>query len=47
MIDGLHARGWQFYTFVGKTGVRLMCAWDTPAATVDAFAADALALAGR
>ena len=46
VITGLHARGWRFYTFVGDTGARLMCAWDTAPATVDAFAADALALAG-
>jgi threonine aldolase len=33
-------KGWRFYTFLGETGCRLMCAWDTPEATVDAFAAD-------
>jgi threonine aldolase len=32
--------GWHFYPFVGETGVRLMCAWDTPAEVVDRFAAD-------
>ena len=36
----VRAKGWRFYKFVGDTGVRLMCAWDTTAATVDAFAAD-------
>jgi threonine aldolase len=41
VIDGLHAKGWRFYTFVGDTGARLMCAWDTPASAVDAFVADA------
>jgi threonine aldolase len=45
VIEGLWARGWRFYTFVGDTGARLMCAWDTPAAAVDDFAADARALA--
>jgi threonine aldolase len=34
-IDTLHANGWRFYVFVGDTGVRLMCAWDTPAEAVD------------
>src|SRR5262245_24363405 len=32
--------GWRFYTFLGETGCRLMCAWDTTPATVDRFAAD-------
>jgi threonine aldolase len=39
-IDALHAKGWRFYAFIGETGVRLMCAWDTPPAAVDAFLAD-------
>jgi threonine aldolase len=39
-IDALHARGWRFYAFLGATGVRLMCAWDTPAEAVDRFVAD-------
>jgi threonine aldolase len=34
-VDALHARGWHFYAFVGDTGVRLMCSWDTPADAVD------------
>ena len=25
----LREKGWQFYTFLGATGCRLMCAWDT------------------
>jgi threonine aldolase len=36
----LRDRGWRFYTFVGDTGCRLMCAWDTAPETVDRFAAD-------
>jgi threonine aldolase len=36
----IRARGWQFYTFLGDTGCRLMCAWDTAPETVDRFAAD-------
>jgi threonine aldolase len=43
-IEGLRARGWQFYAFVGETGCRFMCAWDTAPAVVDAFAADIRAL---
>ena len=40
-IDALHAKGWRFYVFVGDTGCRLMCAWDTTAESVDRFVADA------
>jgi len=36
----LRDRGWHFYTFLGDTGCRLMCAWDTTPDTVDRFAAD-------
>jgi threonine aldolase len=25
----MRARGWKFYTFIGKGGCRLMCSWDT------------------
>ena len=39
-IDSLRARGWEFHVFVGETGVRFMCAWDTTAAAVDALATD-------
>jgi threonine aldolase len=39
-IDALHARGWHFYVFVGDTGCRFMCAWDTTAEAVDRLAAD-------
>ena len=39
-IAALRARGWQFYEFVGDTGIRLMCSWDTTPEVVDAFAAD-------
>jgi threonine aldolase len=42
-IEQVRARGWHFYSFVGATGVRLMCAWDTPESAVDAFAADVAA----
>jgi threonine aldolase len=36
----LREKGWQFYTFLGATGCRLMCAWDTEPGTVDRFLAD-------
>jgi threonine aldolase len=47
VIAGLRERGWHFYEFVGATGIRLMCAWDTPASAIDAFLADVRALAGN
>jgi threonine aldolase len=40
VIEALHERSWRFYVFVGDTGCRFMCAWDTPAEVVDALAAD-------
>ena len=43
----LREKGWQFYTFLGETGCRLMCAWDTEPETVDRFLADIRAAAGR
>ena len=39
-IEAVRAKGWHFYTFIGETGVRFMCAWDTPVEAIDAFAAD-------
>jgi threonine aldolase len=39
-INGLWKRGWYFYTFIGRGGCRLMCAWDTTEADVDAFVKD-------
>jgi threonine aldolase len=43
----LRAAGWVFYTFLGDTGCRLMCAWDTTPETVDRFTADVAAAASR
>jgi threonine aldolase len=40
VIEGLYAKGWKFYQFIAGGGCRLMCAWDTTAESVDAFAAD-------
>jgi threonine aldolase len=45
-VKGLRERGWRFYTFVGETGCRFMCAWDTPVETVDRFARDIRELIG-
>ena len=36
----LRAKGWRFYDFIGSGGSRLMCAWDTTADDVRAFATD-------
>lgn len=42
----LRAKGWRFYTFLGETGCRLMCAWDTNPETIDRFADDLARAAG-
>jgi threonine aldolase len=42
--EGLRRRGWDFFTFVGDTGARLMCSWDTAEEDVDAFVDDVRAL---
>jgi threonine aldolase len=47
VIEGLQARGWRFYVFVGDTGCRFMCAWDTTPEAVDALATDVRALVAR
>ena len=47
VIAGLHARGWRFYVFIGDTGCRFMCAWDTTIEAVDRFVADMNELAAR
>ncbi|MCB9959061.1 MAG: low specificity L-threonine aldolase [Rhodospirillaceae bacterium] len=39
VLDGLRARGWRFYTFIGG-GARFMFAWDTEAEEVARLAAD-------
>ena len=38
--EALHARGWSFYGFLGSTGHRFVCSWDTTAEAVEALAAD-------
>ena len=42
----LRARGWKFYTFIGGAA-RIMFAWDTDPARVDAFCRDLKECAGR
>lgn len=44
VADALRNKGWRFYHFIGAGGCRFMCAWDTQAETVEAFAADLAAL---
>ena len=44
VADALRDRGWRFYHFIGAGGCRFMCAWDTQAETIEAFAADLTAL---
>jgi threonine aldolase len=39
-VDALWQKGWLFYTFIGSGGCRLMCAWDTTEADVEALIAD-------
>jgi threonine aldolase len=39
-IAAVRAKGWRFYNFVGATGVRFMCSWDTTIENVDALVAD-------
>ncbi|MGF7147648.1 threonine aldolase [Sphingomonas zeicaulis] len=39
VLDGLRARGWRFYTFIGG-GARFMFAWDADPTVVDALIGD-------
>jgi threonine aldolase len=46
-VQGMHARGWKFYTHVGAGGeARLMTSWDSTPSDVDAFASDLAELTG-
>jgi threonine aldolase len=40
VIRGLREKDWQFYTFIGVGGVRLMCSWKTTPARIDALVKD-------
>lgn len=44
-IDRLHGLGWQFYSFIGEGGARLMCSWATTPADIDAFISDVESIA--
>ncbi len=44
VFDGLHERGWHFYTDVGPHGARLMCSWDSTAEDVETFVGDVVDL---
>ena len=47
VVQGMHQRGWKFYTHVSQDNARLMCSWDTTAEDVDAFAADLAEVTGH
>jgi threonine aldolase len=36
----LFAKGWHYYTFIGRGGARFMCSWATTEDDVDALLAD-------
>ena len=40
LVEGLHQRGWHFYSFIGSQGTRLMCSWDNTAEDIDLFVND-------
>ena len=46
LLEALRQRGWQFYTFIGG-GARLMFAWDSDPARVDALARDIRTVSAR
>jgi len=39
VLRRVHGRGWEFYTFIGDGGARLMCSWKTTDAEIDALVA--------
>lgn len=40
LSNKLHEKGWEFYTFIGNGGARLMCSWDTKEETIHEFIND-------
>lgn len=38
--QGMHERGWHFYSFIGSGGSRLMCSWNTTQEDIDDFLQD-------
>lgn len=47
VVQGMHQRGWKFYTHVVPDTARLMTSWDTTAEDVDAFAKDLAGVAAK
>lgn len=40
VVRSMYEKGWIFYNFIGETGYRLMCTWDTTPDDVQAFIND-------
>lgn len=40
IIQSLKAKNWHFYTFIGASGVRLMCSWNTTRSRIDELISD-------
>jgi threonine aldolase len=40
VIQALYHKQWQFYTFIGAEGVRLMCSWNSTKARIDQLVTD-------
>jgi threonine aldolase len=40
VLQALRCQGWQFYTFIGGCGVRLMCSWASTQTRIDQFIDD-------
>jgi threonine aldolase len=42
--QALRERGWMFYSFIGQSGSRFMCSWDTTPEDIEALSADLAAV---
>jgi threonine aldolase len=40
VAEAVRAKGWRFYTFIGESGMRFMCSWNTSEEDIHALAAD-------
>lgn len=40
VIKALRVKDWHFYTFIGDSGVRFVCAWDTTKSRIDELVSD-------
>jgi threonine aldolase len=47
VLEGLRARGWQFYTFIGAGGARFMCSWQTAEEDIEELLHDARELSSE